>query len=229
MEVTNLGELSCSVISGNPLTFVEDVKNLESGGIDSFHFDVMDGVFVPRLGLYPEYLKMLRNATQLPIEIHMMLENPEPFIDEFAKLGADHIIPHIEPLKHPVRAMMKIDEMGVKPGIAINPGTPLIAIEPILPFVDSVILMSINPGIVGHKLLDNTFSRLTKLRQIIGSEKRIKIILDGGVTFENAAQLLTAGADSIVCGAGTVFKDQKRILENTRNLRKIVNSLQVLN
>lgn len=226
MELIPLAELSCSVISGNPLTFVEDVKNLESGGIDSFHFDVMDGIFVPRLGLYPEYLKMLRDITRLPIEVHMMLENPEPYLEEFVKSGADRIIPHIEPLKHPIRTMMKIVDLGAASGIAINPGTPLSVIEPILPYVDSVMLMSINPGIVGHKLLDNTFSRLNKLRQMIGSQIGVKIILDGGVTFENAAQLLAAGANSIVCGAGTVFKDPKRILENTNRLRGVTNAIQ---
>jgi len=223
MNRKNQPELSCSVISGDPLSIREDVKLLVRGGIDSFHFDVMDGVFVPRLGLYPEYLSMLRSLTSLPIEIHLMLENPEPYIEHFSKCENVKIIPHIEAMKHPIRTLMKIRGENCSAGVAINPGTQLSVIEPIIDHIDSVMLMSINPGIVGHKLLDNTFDRLAALKSLIGPDKNIKIILDGGVTFENALQLIEAGADSIVCGAGTVFKAKDRILENTTILRKLVN------
>ena len=217
-------ELSCSVISGDPLSIREDIRNLEEGGIDSFHFDVMDGVFVPRIGLYPEYLRMLMSLTSLPIEIHLMLENPEPYIEHFSKFGEVKLIPHIESMRHPIRTLMKIREENCTAGVAVNPGTHLSAIEPVIDHIDSVMLMSINPGIVGHKLLDNTFDRLATLKSLIGTDKKIKIILDGGVTFENALQLIEAGADSIVCGAGTVFKAKDRILENTTSLRNLVNS-----
>ena len=216
-------ELSCSVISGNPLSIREDIKLLEQGGIDSFHFDVMDGVFVPRIGLYPEYLGMLKGLTSLPIEIHLMLENPEPYIEHFSKFGKVKLIPHIESMRHPIRTLMKIREENCTAGVAVNPGTHLSAIEPVIDHIDSVMLMSINPGIVGHKLLNNTFERLAELRSIIGHDKNIKIILDGGVTFENAVQLIEAGADAIVCGAGTVFKDKNSVLENTSSLRNLVN------
>ena len=214
-------ELSCSIISGNPMTIAQDIKLLEKGGIDSYHFDVMDGVFVPRLGLYPEYMRMLKSLTSLPIEAHLMLENPEMYIEAFAKEGATRLIPHIEPLRHPVRTMMKIKDHGVMAGVAINPGTNLSDVEPLIDHIDTVMLMSINPGVVGHKLLNNTFHRLSQLREIIGPSKKVKIVLDGGVTFENACELIAAGADSIVCGAGTVFKDPLRILENTAELREI--------
>jgi ribulose-phosphate 3-epimerase len=220
-------ELSCSVISGDPLTIREDIKHLEQGGIDSFHFDVMDGIFVPRMGLYPEYLKMLRELTSLPIEIHLMLENPEPLIEHFSKFGDVKIIPHIESMRHPIRTLMKIRDENCTAGVAINPGTQLSLIEPLIDHIDSVMLMSINPGIVGHKLLDNTFERLVSLKNLIGEDKNIKIILDGGVTFENAVQLINAGADSIVCGAGTVFKDKNRVLGNTSDLRSLVNNISV--
>jgi ribulose-phosphate 3-epimerase len=216
-------ELSCSVISGNPLSFTKDITLLEQGGINSFHFDVMDGVFVPRLGLYPEYLRMLSGLTNLPIEVHLMMENPELFIEEFINAGSTRLIPHIESLKHPVRTMMKIQEKGAKSGIALNPGTHISVVEPLLDYIDSVMLMAINPGIVGHKLLSSTFQRLGQLRELLGWETDIKIIVDGGVTFENASELLEAGANSIVCGAGTVFKDQSRIFENTIELRKLCN------
>lgn len=220
-------ELSCSVISGDPHTIRQDIKHLELGGIDSFHFDVMDGIFVPRIGLYPEYLRMLRELTSLPIEIHLMLENPEPFIEHFSKFGSVKIIPHVESMKHPIRTLMKIRDENCTAGVAINPGTHLSMIEPLIDHIDSVMLMSINPGIVGHKLLDNTFERLVSLKNLIGEDKNIKIILDGGVTFENAVELIKAGADSIVCGAGTVFKDKSRVLENTSDLRNLVNNISV--
>ena len=116
---------------------------------------------------------------------------------------------------------MKIKEENCTAGVAINPGTHLSTIEPVIDHIDSIMLMSINPGIVGHKLLDNTYERLSALKNMIGLNKKIKIILDGGVTFDNAVQLIEAGADSIVCGAGTVFKDKNGILENTTRLRKL--------
>jgi ribulose-phosphate 3-epimerase len=217
-------ELSCSVISGDPLSIREDVILLEKGGINSFHFDVMDGVFVPRLGLYPEYLRMLKDLTSLPIEIHLMLEDPEPYIEHFTKFGEVKLIPHIESMRHPIRTLMKIKEENCTAGVAINPGTHLSTIEPVIDHIDSIMLMSINPGIVGHKLLDNTYERLIALKNMIGPNKKVKIILDGGVTFENAVQLIEAGADSIVCGAGTVFKDKNGIMENTSGLRKLVDN-----
>jgi ribulose-phosphate 3-epimerase len=215
-------ELSCSVISANPLTFQKDILELEEAGIDSYHFDVMDGAFVPRLGLYPEYLRMLRSISSLPIEVHLMLTNPELYLEDFTKAGAIRLIPHIETLDHPIRTFMKISDLGAKAGVAINPGTNLSAVEPLIDFVDSIMLMAINPGVVGHKILGNTFKRVSQLKNIIGDEKKIKIIVDGGVTFENAKKLIEAGADSIVCGAGTVFKDQGKVFENTIGLRQLV-------
>ena len=215
-------ELSVSVISGDPLTFVEDSKQLELGGIDSYHFDVMDGLFVPRFGLYPEYLRMLREISDLPIDVHLMVSDPEQYLNVFADGKEIRLIPHVESLGHPIRTLMKIADVGAKAGIAINPGTQISIIEPLVDFIDSVMLMAINPGIVGHKLLKNTFQRLEQLKQIIGPEREIKIILDGGVTFENALELLDAGANTIVCGAGTVFSDRSRIFDNTVKLNEMV-------
>jgi ribulose-phosphate 3-epimerase len=227
MKRTAKPELSCSVISGDPLSISEDVFLLEKGGINSFHFDVMDGVFVPRLGLYPEYLRMLKGLTSLPIEIHLMLQDPEPYIEHFTKFGEVKLIPHIESMRHPIRTLMRIKDENCTAGVAINPGTHFSTIEPVVDHIDSIMLMSINPGIVGHKLLDNTYERLTALKKLIGPDKKIKIVLDGGVTFENAVQLIEAGADSIVCGAGTVFKDKDRVLENTSGLRNLVDNISV--
>ena len=215
-------ELSSSVISADPLTFQRDIFALEKAGIDSYHFDVMDGLFVPRLGLYPEYLRMLRSISKLPIEVHLMLHSPELYLESFITSKDVRLIPHIETLDHPIRTLMKINDLGANAGIAVNPGTHLSTIEPIIDFVDSVMLMAINPGVIGHKLLENTFIRISQLKSIIGSEKEIKIIVDGGVTFENAKKLIQAGANSIVCGAGTVFKQQDKVFENTVELRRLV-------
>ena len=217
-------ELSCSVISGDPLTIASELQNLIQGGIDSFHFDVMDGLFVPRLGLHPEYLTMLRNLTTLPIDVHMMIENPELFIGEFSKVQGIRIIPHLEAMRHPSRTLMRIGELGAKAGIAINPGTYIPLIKPLVDYVDSVMLMAINPGIVGHKILKNTIDRITELKELLGENKNIKVIIDGGVTFENASELINAGADSIVCGAGTVFKEVNKVFENTQKIRRIVDN-----
>ena len=165
---------------------------------------------------------MLREISDLPIDVHLMVSDPEQYLNVFADGKEIRLIPHVESLGHPIRTLMKIADVGAKAGIAINPGTQISIIEPLVDFIDSVMLMAINPGIVGHKLLKNTFQRLEQLKQIIGPEREIKIILDGGVTFENALELLYAGANTIVCGAGTVFSDRSRIFDNTVKLNEMV-------
>lgn len=227
MTKTPTGELSVSVISGDPLTFVNDLTLLEQGGIDSYHFDVMDGQFVPRFGLYPEYLVMLRKLSNKPIDVHLMVSDPEKYVNVFAIDANIRLIPHVESLAHPIRTLMMIADFGAKAGIAVNPGTPIHTIEPLTGHIDSVMLMAINPGIVGHKLLTNTFKRLEQLREVLSHENQIKVIIDGGVTFENALELLEAGANSIVCGAGTVFKDKSKIFENTRHLNELIKKSKI--
>jgi ribulose-phosphate 3-epimerase len=213
-------EISCSVISGNPLTAIEDIRILDNLKIDSWHFDVMDGQFVPRFGLHPEYLNMLRNLSPKIIDVHVMTENPEQHFKVIAENGAGIISPHLESLKHPIRALLEISALGCAPGVAVNASTPINNLEPILEYVNQVTLMAINPGIVGHTLIPNIYPRIEELRTLIDRKNlSVSIVVDGGVTFENATLLKSAGANVIVCGAGTLFKKPESI-ENNYNFLK---------
>jgi ribulose-phosphate 3-epimerase len=216
-------EISCSLISGNPDTAIEDIRKLENLNIDSWHFDVMDGMFVPRFGLFPEYLRMLKSRSDKTIDVHMMVENPEPHFEIFARNGADVLTPHLETMKHPIRALQEIRKLGCKSGIAVNASTPIASLLPVFDFVDRVTLMAINPGIVGHSILPNIFSRIEELRNLLDSEGiTIPIVVDGGVTFENASTLASSGASAIVCGAGTLFKAGNSVEENYAKLSTLI-------
>lgn len=200
-------QLAASIICGNPLNLEVDLAALEKGRVDSIHFDVMDGVFVPRYGLFPEYLKAIRSKTNLPIEVHMMVQDPEPYIKDFADAGATALTPHIEPLQHVHRTVRHIKDAGVQVGLALNYGTSLSVLDYILEDLDIVMLMAINPGIVGHKLIPGTMRKIADLRKRIDEiERNILIEIDGGVTPESGVQMKQSGANILVCGTGTIFQ-----------------------
>jgi ribulose-phosphate 3-epimerase len=210
---------ACSVISGNPRTFFGDISILEGSGIESYHFDMMDGDFVPRFGLYPEFLQEIRKLSALPIDVHMMLRNPEFIVDVLAEAGATTLTSHIEPLEHVHRFIDRSNKLDCLAGLALNPGTPIHLLEPVITELDSVTLMAINPGIVGHKFITSTLQKIEEMRKLIlQSGRLVEIVVDGGVVPDNARQIFDAGADKIVCGAGTVFKSGKSINENMKEL-----------
>jgi ribulose-phosphate 3-epimerase len=212
--------LAASIICGNPLSLEADLAALEKGGIDMIHFDVMDGIFVPRFGLFPEYLKAIRSKTSLPIEVHMMVQDPEPYIQDFVNAGATILTPHIEPLMHVHRTVMKIKNAGAKVGLALNPGTPLSSLDYVLEDLDLVMLMAINPGIVGHKLIPRTMEKIAALRKMIETAgKDIIIEIDGGVTPESGKQMVEAGATMLVCGTGTIFQPPAKLDDKIREFR----------
>lgn len=213
--------LAASIICGNPLNLEKDLEALEKGGIDYIHFDLMDGLFVPRYGLFPEYLKAIRSKTNLPIEVHMMVQDPEPYIQELIDAGATMLTPHIEPLQHVHRTVHKIKNAGAKVGLALNPGTPITSLDAVLEDLDLVMLMAINPGIVGHKLIPSTYKKIEALReQINKTGKDIIIEIDGGVTPESGIQMKKAGATMLVCGTGTIFQPPAKLEDKIPSFRE---------
>lgn len=221
ISLSRTPEFYVSTISDNPESVFENIAIFERENMHGIHFDVMDGHFVPRLGLYPELLKAIRKTTKLPIEVHVMASESEKILADFADAGADRILVHSESTPHSHRILTTIKKMGMGAGIVLNPGTPLDSIDFLVDELDVVMLMAINPGIPKHPIIPSTFRKLGKLRKKLDKLKPETLIgLDGGVTFENACTLIEAGADWLVCGSGTVFAPEGTVLENIDRLRR---------
>lgn len=219
----NKFKLSASLISSDLAEIKKTIQNLEKGKIDFIHYDVMDGIFVPRFGLHPEMLKIVKSMTKIPINVHMMIENVEPYLDVFINNGADYITFHSESTKHIHRIIHLIHEKNAKAGIALNPATSLSILDYILDDIDLVMIMAINPGIVGHKLIDKTYNKIKDLKEKIYDNKNIIIEVDGGVSEESAALMINAGADILVCGSQSIFKKGGTLPIRINKFRKHIN------
>jgi ribulose-phosphate 3-epimerase len=223
MLSNNSKRFFCSVVSDNPKYIFSNLKLLEVSGIWGIHFDVMDGLFVPRLGLYPELLKEIRKETDLFIEVHAMLTTPSFFIEKFVESGADRIIYHVETIDNLGNLLKKTKDLGVECGIALNPDSPSELLSPYLSDLDAVMLMAINPGIPKHPFIDETFEKLQKLRHLLdSSNNNLEIVIDGGVTFHNVEKLFSLGANTLICGSGTLFAPHKTIEENILKLNSFL-------
>jgi ribulose-phosphate 3-epimerase len=217
-------ELFASLISDNPRDVFSNLKIYENANVSGLHFDVMDGNFVPRFGLYPEILKEIRNLTSLPIEVHLMTTNFERYLNQFVGLGANRIIFHVEATDSIIDSINKVKESGAEVGIAINPNTKLNFIDQITNKIDYIMLMAITPGIPKHPFIASTYQKISELKKILFlNSSSAKIGVDGGVTFNNAKEIYKLGADVLICGSGTFFdsarslKDNITLLQNTLN------------
>jgi ribulose-phosphate 3-epimerase len=208
--------IAASLICSNPLNLEHDIDELILGKSDFIHFDVMDGQFVPRYGLYPEILSYLTKKTNIPVDVHMMVQNPEDFIDDFKIAGATYYNFHVEATDHAHRIVKKIEKANMKPGVALNPATSLSSLDYLIEDIKMVVLMAINPGIVGHKLIPNMIHKISELREFAEKKgnKDLLIQVDGGVTFDSGIQMINAGADILVCGTGTIFRPQEDTISN---------------
>jgi ribulose-phosphate 3-epimerase len=211
-------EIAASILNSNLLNLGESVG--EIGGADWLHFDVMDGHFVPNLTFGPMFVEQVKEISALPIEAHLMVDGPENFVPMFAEAGSKRIIIHAENTVHLHRLVQRIKEYGCQVGVAINPATPLAALEYILADLDLVLLMTVNPGFGGQKLIPGMISKIKKLREILNTQQvPCKIEVDGGVNWENAATLVEAGVDLIVAGT-LIFKepDRKAAVERLKGI-----------
>ena len=201
-------ELAPSILSADFGRLAEQVAATVEGGATVLHVDVMDGHFVPNLTLGPPVVKSLRRHTDLPLDVHLMIEDPDKFIPAFVSAGADWISVHQETCRHLHRTLELIRSQGASPGVVINPATPVQTLGEVLGLVDFVLVMSVNPGFGGQKFIPGTINRIKKLKALIQQTKSKALIeIDGGVTAENAANILKAGADVLVAG-NTVFKSK---------------------
>lgn len=215
-------QYSVSAISAPPRTFFDSLLSLEEGGVTRIHFDVMDGHFVPRFGLYPEFLREIKNLTNLPIDVHMMLSTPLSYIEDFIDAGASRIVPHVEPVDHLDRLVKTIKSLGVEVGLALNPHTDENQLRYVLDDLDSITVMAINPGIVGHKLIPGMLTKIRGIAELLRAHpSSIELEVDGGVTFENIPELWLAGAQTLVVGAGTIYHPERHFEKNLVLLQKL--------
>ncbi len=195
-------EIAPSILSADFTRLAEEIEAVKTGGANVLHVDVMDGQFVPNITIGLPVVKSLRKATDMTIDCHLMIEEPSRYAVKFVEAGADMVSVHVEADVHLQRTLTAIREAGGKAGVAINPGTPLSALEEVLPFVDFILLMSVNPGFGGQKFIQTSVDKLRRLRLMIeerGLETKIEI--DGGVDADNIATLVDAGAEIFVAGS----------------------------
>ncbi|MBE6330188.1 MAG: ribulose-phosphate 3-epimerase [Bacteroidales bacterium] len=191
-----------SLLSADFSDLRKDIEMVNSSVADWFHLDVMDGVFVPNISFGTPVIEAVKRYASKPLDVHLMIVNPDKFIDDYHKMGADVLNVHCEACTHLHRTIQKIKSLGMKAGVTLNPHTSITAVEEILPDLDVVMLMSVNPGFGGQKFIENTLDKTSRLKDLIGKRNSKALIeIDGGVNFETGEKLLKSGADILVAGS----------------------------
>lgn len=219
-------KLSASIMCADLADLASEVKQLEEACVDMLHFDIMDGHFVPNLSLGPVIIEHLRKLTSLPFEAHLMIENPERYVERFVEAGSQLVAAHIEACPDFRRLATEIRKLGASPAIALNPDTPVGRIEPFLNDVSQVLVMTVQPGFAGRQLVKHTIAKIMKVRDAILQRKlRIDVATDGNVSFEHAPVMVSAGAGVLVCGTSSLFSRKVSFSEGVRLLRERVSGL----
>jgi len=212
-------KIAPSVLASDFAHLADEVHAVEQGGADWIHLDVMDGHFVPNITIGPPVVKAVRACTTLPLDVHLMIEHPERYLEAFAEAGANVLTVHQEACIHLHRTLQRIRELGVKAGVAINPATPLVAVEEVLPMADLLLVMSVNPGFGGQSYINATTDRLRRARVLLDEiSPGAELEVDGGVEATNAGIIAGAGASVLVAGS-SVYGHPQGAAAGVRALR----------
>lgn len=196
-------KISPSVLSADFTKLTEELQAIEKGGADYVHVDVMDGRFVPNITIGPFIVEAIKRATSVPLDVHLMIEEPERYIDDFAKAGSSVITVHVEATRHLHKVLQSIKGHGLKAGVTLNPGTPAVMLEPVMDDVDLILVMSVNPGFSGQGFIPASLRKIAEVRRMIDASGRlIELEVDGGIKTSNIKEVAAAGADVFVSGSG---------------------------
>jgi ribulose-phosphate 3-epimerase len=214
-------KIAPSILSADFSRLREEVRAVEEAGADVIHVDVMDGHFVPNITIGPLVVEGLRKLTSLPLDVHLMIEKPERYIEPFSQAGSTWLTFHVEVCSRLRSVIRKARQLNVRPGVVLNPSTPLKALYPILEEIDLVLLMSVNPGFAGQSFIPATLKKIERLRKIVGqNEYALEIEVDGGIKVDNIGEVSRAGGDIFVLGSG-IYKTRD-YAETIRQLRRAI-------
>ena len=195
-------KIAPSILSADFSKLENEIKKVEQAGADLLHIDIMDGHFVPNLTFGPPVVSSIRKVSKLPFDVHLMINNPDAFLAEFVRAGADMITIHAETAPHLHRLLQTIKDYGIRSGIALNPATSISVVEEVLDMTDMVLIMSVNPGFGGQKFIPSSISKIARLKKMIEDRNlNIDIEVDGGITQQNAQPVIQAGANILVAGS----------------------------
>lgn len=211
-------KIAPSILSADFSKLGEEIKDVERGGADYIHVDVMDGHFVPNITIGPLIVEAIRPITKLPLDVHLMIDNPDQYIEAFANAGADYLTVHVEACKHLHRTIHYIKSFGVKAGVVLNPATPVQTIEHVIEDIDMVLLMTVNPGFGGQKFIESVLPKIRQVKELVDKKGlSVEIEVDGGVNEETARKCVKAGANVLVAGSAIYNeKDRKKAIEIIR-------------
>jgi ribulose-phosphate 3-epimerase len=219
--------ISPSMMCADIFALGETLKTFEKNGVSYLHIDIMDGEFVPNFTIGTDYCRLMKKATSIPLDIHLMINDPEKKLSWFDFGEGDIVSVHFESTKHPYLALQMIRERGAKAFLAINPGTAASVILPMLSVMDGVLVMTVNPGFAGQKLAESTLSKISEVRALAEAAGKTDLLIetDGNVSFENAIRMSRAGADIFVAGTSAVFRKDMTLEEGLKKLQTCVEKL----